>query len=122
MRCTTSPVTPAQGRPTARALTASVPSGGWSPPPGRRSPPPGPVPRRPPRPRQRLAAAGRNTQVTAFLTRITGTRADRPRATGAARPVGLWAFTGVAVMSFGGPLALAALYAPTIVTDASASA
>jgi len=60
--------------------------------------------------------------VTAFLTRITGTRADRPRATGAARPVGLWAFTGVAVMSFGGPLALAALYAPTIVSDASASA
>ena len=60
--------------------------------------------------------------MTAFLTRITGTRADRPRATGAARPVGLWAFTGVAVMSFGGPLALAALYAPTIVTDASASA
>ena len=60
--------------------------------------------------------------MTTFLTRITGTRADRPRATGAARPVGLWAFTAVAVMSFGGPLALAALYAPTIVSDASASA
>ena len=35
------------------------------------------------------------------------------------RPV---AFLGVAIVSFGGPLALAALYAPTIVADASASA
>jgi amino acid transporter len=46
-------------------------------------------------------------------------RADR-RPDG--RPIGLWAFTGVAVTSFGGPLALAALIAPGIVADASASA
>jgi hypothetical protein len=43
------------------------------------------------------------------------------------RPIGGWAFfgvglRGVAVTSFGGPLALAALYAPSIVADASASA
>ena len=63
--------------------------------------------------------------MTAFLTRIstgiTGTSADRPPpATG--RPVSGWAFAGVAVVSFGGPLALAALYAPSIVAGASASA
>jgi amino acid transporter len=63
--------------------------------------------------------------VTAFLTRIstgiTGMSADRPsRTTG--RPVSGWAFAGVAVTSFGGPLALAALYAPSIVAGASASA
>ena len=46
---------------------------------------------------------------------------DRPlRESG--RPVGLWPFLGVAVTSLGGPLALAALYAPSIVADASASA
>lgn len=38
------------------------------------------------------------------------------------RPIGEWAFAGVAIVSFGGPLALAALYAPSIVGDASASA
>jgi amino acid transporter len=37
-------------------------------------------------------------------------------------PIRPLAFLGVAIVSFGGPLALAALYAPTIVTDASASA
>ena len=42
--------------------------------------------------------------------------------TGAARPIGTLSFLGVAVASFGGPLALAALYAPSILTDASASA
>jgi amino acid transporter len=39
-----------------------------------------------------------------------------------ARPIGRVAFLGVALTSFGGPLALAALYAPTIVAGASASA
>jgi amino acid transporter len=44
-----------------------------------------------------------------------------PRALGT-RPVSEWAFVGVAVTSLGGPLALAALYAPGIVADASGSA
>jgi amino acid transporter len=38
------------------------------------------------------------------------------------RPIGPWAFAGVAVASFGGPLALAALIAPGLVADASDSA
>jgi amino acid transporter len=38
------------------------------------------------------------------------------------RPVGQWAFAGVAVASFGGPLALAALSAPGLVGDAADSA
>jgi amino acid transporter len=42
--------------------------------------------------------------------------------TGLARSIGPWAFLGVTVASLGGPLALAALYAPTIVADASGSA
>jgi len=33
---------------------------------------------------------------------------------GPAQPIGQWGFTGVAVASLGGPLALAALYAPSI--------
>jgi len=37
------------------------------------------------------------------------------------RPVSWWAFAGFAITSFGGPLALAALYAPGLVTDASTS-
>jgi hypothetical protein len=41
---------------------------------------------------------------------------------GAARPIGQWAFAGVAVASFGGPLALAALYAPSIAAGAASSA
>ncbi len=49
-----------------------------------------------------------------------GTSIGRPR--GTARPIGPWAFAGVAVASFGGPLALAALFAPTILGDASSSA
>jgi amino acid transporter len=49
------------------------------------------------------------------------TTPDRPsRVTG--RPIGGWAFLGVTVTALGGPLALAALYAPSIVADASASA
>jgi len=38
------------------------------------------------------------------------------------RPIGSWAFAGVAVASFGGPLALAALSAPGLVGDAEDSA
>jgi hypothetical protein len=38
------------------------------------------------------------------------------------QPIGQWAFVGVAVCSFGGPLALAALNAPALVGDASDSA
>jgi hypothetical protein len=41
---------------------------------------------------------------------------------GEASPIGTLPFLGVVVASLGGPLALAALYAPTIVEDASASA
>ena len=60
--------------------------------------------------------------MTTFLTRITGTSAGRsPRTAGARRASG-WGFAGVAVTSFGGTLALAALYAPGIVAGASASA
>jgi amino acid transporter len=59
--------------------------------------------------------------VTTFLTRLRGAGAGRPRTAGA-RPVSGWGFTGVAVTSFGGPLALAALYAPGIVAGATASA
>ena len=46
---------------------------------------------------------------------------DRPTRD-AGRPIGGWAFLGVTVTSLGGPLALAALYAPSIIADASASA
>jgi hypothetical protein len=61
--------------------------------------------------------------VATFPTRTTGTTAGRPPRTSGARPVSAWAFAGVAVTSFGGPLALAALYAPGIVAgSAGASA
>jgi hypothetical protein len=42
--------------------------------------------------------------------------------TGGMAPIGTLPFLGVVVASFGGPLALAALYAPSILADASASA
>jgi amino acid transporter len=42
-------------------------------------------------------------------------------ASGTPRPIGPWAFTAVAVVSFGGPLALAALIGPSIAGQASAS-
>ncbi len=50
-----------------------------------------------------------------------------PRATGrlrsaVGRPIGPWAFTGVAVTSFGGPLALAGLMAPALLAQAADSA
>jgi amino acid transporter len=68
--------------------------------------------------------------MTAFLSRVkgSGTHQTRPEggvsapALGPARPVGQWGFTGVAVTSLGGPLALAALYAPAIAAGASSSA
>ncbi|MGH6657347.1 MAG: hypothetical protein ACRDVE_19360, partial [Actinocrinis sp.] len=62
--------------------------------------------------------------MTASLDRVSG--AARPPADGASRtagrPVGGWAFLGLTLTSLGGPLALAALYAPQLVDDASASA
>jgi len=61
--------------------------------------------------------------VTTFPARTTGTTAGRPPRMSGARPVSAWAFAGVAVTSFGGPLALAALNAPGIVAgSAGASA
>jgi hypothetical protein len=62
--------------------------------------------------------------VTASTDRIGGAAppaAGRPsRLPG--RPVGDWALLGVTLTSFGGPLALAALYGPHMVQDASSSA
>ena len=66
--------------------------------------------------------------MTTFPARLTGSGAGRARpdgvtsAVGSARPVGPWAFTGVAVTSLGGPVALAALYAPSIASGAASSA
>ena len=63
-----------------------------------------------------------NLILTAPIKSRPGTTTtDRPsRTTG--RPISGWAFLGVTVTSLGGPLALAALYAPSIVADATASA
>jgi hypothetical protein len=68
--------------------------------------------------------------MTSFLARLTGSRADRTRPEGGAltpplgpaRPLGPWAYAAVAVVSLGGPLALAALYAPSIAGGAVSSA
>jgi hypothetical protein len=61
--------------------------------------------------------------MTTFPTRTTGTSAGRPPRPAGTRPVSAWAFAGVAVTSFGGPLALAALNVPGIVAgSAGASA
>ena len=46
--------------------------------------------------------------VTTVPARTTGTSAGRPPLPAGARPASGWAFAGVAVTSFGGPLALAA--------------
>ena len=51
-----------------------------------------------------------------------GGRPAHGRAGREAAPIGQWAFAGVAVVSFGGPLALAALDAPAIVAGADSSA
>ena len=59
--------------------------------------------------------------MTTFPTRATGTTAGRPPRHAGARPASAWAFAGVAVTSFGGPLALAALYAPGIVAGAASA-
>ena len=71
-----------------------------------------------------------DTATATFLSRMkgSGTSQTRPEGgvtappLGPARPVGQWGFTGVAVTSLGGPLALAALYAPSIAAGASSSA
>jgi hypothetical protein len=50
--------------------------------------------------------------------------AGRPRGghePGAERPIGTWAFAGVAIASLGGPLALAALIVPSVAEDAITS-
>jgi hypothetical protein len=66
--------------------------------------------------------------MATFLARITGSGAgqSRPAAAlvsyGAGAPIGRWGFTAVAVVSLGGPLALAALYAPSIASGAASSA
>ena len=62
--------------------------------------------------------------VGARLDAGTGSFRGRPPAGGGdtTRPISFWAFTGVAVASFGGPLALAALNAPKLVADAAGSA
>ncbi|HEY1822608.1 MAG TPA: hypothetical protein VGG83_22005 [Trebonia sp.] len=67
--------------------------------------------------------------MATFLARMLGngveTRPEGGEATsllGPARPIGLWGYTGVAVTSLGGPLALAALLAPSIAGGASSSA
>jgi len=68
--------------------------------------------------------------MTEFPARKTGSGADQTRPEGGAlapplgpaRPLGQWALAGVAVASFGGPLALAALNAPLIAGGAVSSA
>ena len=67
--------------------------------------------------------------MTTFLARVLGGGAGETRPEGgasfllgAAKPIGQWAYVGVAVTSLGGPLALAALYAPSIAGGASSSA
>ncbi|HTR95660.1 MAG TPA: hypothetical protein VMI73_28330 [Trebonia sp.] len=67
--------------------------------------------------------------MTSFLARMMGSCAGQTRSgegvqalPGPAKPIGQWAFAGVAVTSLGGPLALAALYAPSIAAGAASSA
>jgi amino acid transporter len=55
--------------------------------------------------------------VTSFLARDRAADAGRPLVRGT-RPAGAWGFAGVAVASFGGPLALAALIAPGMIEGA----
>ena len=59
--------------------------------------------------------------MTTTLPRRPGPDTGRPPPLGG-RPASGWAFTGLAVTSFGGPLALAALIAPGLVAGASPSA
>ena len=67
--------------------------------------------------------------MTPFFARMLGTGVETrpeggvaPSSLGPASPIGQWAFAGVAVVSLGGPLPLAALYAPSIAGGASSSA
>jgi amino acid transporter len=60
--------------------------------------------------------------VTTFLTRLRAASTSRLPAPTGPRPASVRGFAGVAITSFGGPLALAALYAPGIAAGASASA
>ncbi|HEY6497585.1 MAG TPA: hypothetical protein VIZ43_30265 [Trebonia sp.] len=67
--------------------------------------------------------------MATFLARMLGsgakTRPEGGAATpllGPAGPIGFWGYTGIAVASLGGPLALAALYAPSIAGGAVSSA
>ena len=66
-----------------------------------------------------VGARGRPAGTTAVHDEI-GANARPGR--GTERPIGPWAFAGVAVASFGGPLALAALAAPALAADAAESA
>jgi amino acid transporter len=63
-------------------------------------------------------ADGRDSGAIGTVTGARNTADRRPEG----RPIGPWAFAAVAVTSFGGPLALAALIAPGVVADAGASA
>ena len=68
--------------------------------------------------------------MTEFPARMPGSGADQTRPEGGAptpllgpaRPLGPWAYAAVAVVSLGGPLALTALYAPSIAGGAVSSA
>lgn len=63
--------------------------------------------------------------MTSFRTRTPSAGAGSTPAApalGATAPIGQWAFAGVALTSLGGPLALAALYAPAIAAGATSSA
>jgi amino acid transporter len=66
-----------------------------------------------------VGARGHGAGTTAFDG--VGGAVDRPRPS-TERPISPWAFAGVAVASFGGPLALAALAAPGLAADAAESA
>ncbi len=59
--------------------------------------------------------------VTTFPARATSMPLAGRRAPQEAQQASVWAFAGVAVTSFGGPLALAALYAPGIVAGAASA-
>jgi hypothetical protein len=63
-----------------------------------------------------LGARGRTAGTTALHDEAGSEGRARPAGE---RPIGPWAFTGVAVASFGGPLALAA---PGLAADAAESA
>jgi amino acid transporter len=66
------------------------------------------------------AAAG--ARLSAGAQAVNGAGGETLGSSRAERPIGQWAFAGVAVASFGGPLALAALQGPGIAGDAGSSA